>query len=112
MSSVDFDAVRQALADELAELETLRGSSEESRKTVALDQQSIGRLSRMDAIQSQEMAQAAERRRAARVNNIKAALFRLDEGEFGFCVECGEAIAEGRLKVDPTVSTCVSCAGR
>lgn len=112
MPPVDLDAMRRALTAELAELEDLRGASAESRRTVTLDQQSVGRLSRMDAIQGQEMAQAAERRRTARANQIKTALLRIEEGEFGVCVECGEYIAEGRLRVDPTVATCVDCAGR
>jgi DnaK suppressor protein len=47
-----------------------------------------------------------------RVNRISAALDRLDEGEYGLCVECGEKIAPARLRVMPEVTTCVACQDR
>jgi RNA polymerase-binding transcription factor DksA len=47
-----------------------------------------------------------------RVNRITAALERLDQGEYGMCVECGEAIAPARLRVMPEVLTCVRCQDR
>jgi len=80
------------------------------RATVTLDQQSVGRLSRMDAMQRQAMAAATRRRREAERRRINAALARLDEGEYGYCQECGEAIAPERLELDPAASFCISCA--
>jgi len=44
-----------------------------------------------------------------RVNRITAALDRLNDGEYGTCVECGEKIAVARLRALPEVQTCVSC---
>jgi len=85
-------------------------ASAEDRSTVVLDQQSVGRLSRMDAMQRQAMAQATMRRRAARITRIDATLARMDEGEFGYCQDCGEEIDKARLDLDPTVPACVSCA--
>ena len=84
--------------------------AKEDRGTVVLDQQSVGRLSRMDAMQRQAMAQATQRRRNARIARLAAALQRIEEGEFGFCQDCGEDIEAARLELDPTVPTCVSCA--
>ena len=49
------------------------------QSTVELDQQSIGRPSRMDALQSQATAQAQQRRRDSQKNALAAALLRLDE---------------------------------
>ena len=98
----------------LAALEALDAEDElgkDGQKTVILDQQSIGRLSRMDALQQQAMAKAAHGRRAQSRARIQAALARIDEGEFGYCTECGEEIPIKRLELDPTVPTCVSCAG-
>jgi DnaK suppressor protein len=77
---------------------------------VELDQQSVGRVSRIDAMQMQAMSQAVQPRRALRRVAIQQALKRIDDGEFGFCTECGEPIAAGRLDVDPTFSSCVRCA--
>jgi DnaK suppressor protein len=91
-----------------AELEELLASS---RTPVSLDQQSVGRLARMDAMQIQAMAQASERRRQARTAGLRKALERLAEGEYGYCEACGEPIPEGRLEVDATARHCVACAG-
>lgn len=93
-----------------AELEALSEISQEARATVTLDQQSVGRLSRMDALQGQAMAQAAERQRRADLQRIEAAFRRLEEGEFGYCVECGDEIAAKRLEVDPAAAFCIKCA--
>ena len=65
----------------------------------------------MDAMQQQAMAQAQERRRSTERKRIAAALERLDEGEWGYCVSCGEEIAEARLRHDPSVAVCVGCVG-
>lgn len=97
----------------LAEREALTaasGGSTEDRKPVVLDQQSVGRLSRMDAMQQQAMAAAQEARRRARLVGIKAALRRLNEHEFGWCADCGEFIGIERLDLDPTLMCCVDCA--
>jgi len=86
--------------------------SQESTRTVELDQSSVGRLSRMDAMQSQAMALEGKRRREIQLTRIEAALERIDEGEFGYCAMCDEEIADGRLEVDPANPFCVNCAGK
>ncbi len=103
---------RTALEARLAELDRLDAISAEGRAPVTLQQDAVGRLSRMDALQQQAMAQAEERRRQAERGRIRAAFERLDQGEWGWCVTCGEEIAAGRLTNDPSVATCVGCAGR
>jgi len=102
---------RPRLEAELAELRDASGAARDSRRPVGLDQQSVGRLSRIDAIQGQAMAKAVEGRRAGRGRAIAAALERMDEGEFGFCEDCGEFIGAKRLELDPATPRCVSCAG-
>jgi len=110
-NETDLEARFRARVDaELAELLAMSRSSAGERAPVELDQQSVGRLSRMDAMRVQAMAQAGERRRQARIVGLRAALSRMDEGEFGFCESCGEPIPEGRLEVDPTARLCVACA--
>lgn len=105
------DEAREALLARQAELAEEDRISAEGRAPVTLQQDSVGRLSRMDAMQQQAMAQAQERRRATERARITAALTRLEEGEWGYCLTCGEAIAEKRLRHDPSVATCVGCAG-
>ena len=82
----------------------------DSQKTVKLDQQSVGRLSRMDALQQQAMAKVTAARRAQKRQKLTAALGRLDKDEFGYCVQCGDMIATERLYLDPTIPTCIACA--
>jgi len=76
-----------------------------------LDQQSVGRLSRLDSMQVQAMAKAADARRAQEIRRIDAALGRVQSGDYGYCVACGEAIAPGRLDADPAAPRCADCAG-
>lgn len=110
LNVAEIEEFRQALLREQAGLSAEEEAGEEDRGTVILDQQSVGRLSRMDAMQRQAMAQAASRRRASRRARIEAALRRIAEDEFGFCQDCGEDIGKPRLSLDPTAPTCVSCA--
>ena len=104
------EEARQALLARSQELDREDASNADSRDTVELQQDSVGRLSRMDAMQQQAMAQAAERRRAAERARIASALDRLNDGEWGYCLNCGEEIAEKRLRHDPSVANCVNCA--
>jgi DnaK suppressor protein len=100
---------RSLLEAELAELRAESEMRADDRAPVTLDQQSVGRLSRMDALQAQAMAQATEKRRLTRIALIEAAFRRMEAGEYGFCGTCGEAIAEKRLEADPAAHLCVGC---
>ncbi len=84
--------------------------AQDSQKTVALDQQSVGRLSRMDALQQQAMAKATQTRRSQQSLRIDAAFARMKDGEYGYCTNCGDNIPLKRLELDPTVPTCITCA--
>ncbi len=76
------------------------------------DQARLGRLSRMDAMQVQAMAGEVARRREVEIGRIDAGLKRIEEGEYGYCVSCGDEIAVKRLELDPTAPTCIACASR
>ncbi|MEA1943346.1 MAG: TraR/DksA C4-type zinc finger protein [Pseudomonadota bacterium] len=108
--AIDADAARQRLLALKAELLDLSQSAHEDRKPVELDQQSVGRLSRQDSLQVQAMAKAAEARRAQEIRRIDAALQRVEDDEYGWCAECGEAIEEKRLELDPAAPRCAGCA--
>jgi DnaK suppressor protein len=107
---IDIKKLKARLETRRAELQELTQSSEESRGVVELDQTRQGRLSRMDALQGQAMAQETERRRQAELKRIEAALARIKSGDFGYCLSCDEEIAAKRLEFDPSVSLCVDCA--
>jgi DnaK suppressor protein len=94
----------------LVELKQLSAISSESRQTVPLDQQSVGRISRMDAMQGQAMALATEERREQERARVEAALHRIETGDYGVCLKCGEEIELRRLELDPSTPFCLSCA--
>ncbi len=101
---------REKLLTLRAEIESIAASNAESSAVVELDQSKVGRLSRMDAMQAQSMAQAAGHRRQATLRRISAALKRIDDGDYGRCGECDEDIDPNRLEFDPTVTLCIDCA--
>ncbi len=101
--------IRQRLHEEKAQILDLRDATDDDRAVVELDQNTQGRLSRMDALQRQAMAQATDQRRAQRLAQIDAALKRLDEGEFGACVDCGGDIEPERLDAEICVLKCKEC---
>ncbi len=111
MDRPTLDQFRAKLEARREELQWLSAGAKDSRKPVELDQQSVGRLSRQDALQQQAMANAQEARRAGELRRIDAALARLEEGEYGYCAECGEEIAPKRLEIDLTATRCAPCAG-
>ena len=107
---MNVPAFRKLIMDEIAKLEGLSKTSKSGRDPVILVQQSVGRLSRMDAMQQQSMDLAREQRRQQRLDILAAALHRVDADDYGYCLKCDEPIKEARLKIDPAVTTCVSCA--
>lgn len=102
---------KTALHSRLASLDAEDAATHDATKPVTLDQQSTGRLTRMDALQNQAMAQAQTRRRATERLRIQAALKRIEDGKYGYCTECGEAIAPARLKAAPAIPRCRDCMG-
>jgi len=103
-------AFRARLHEEARVLAATAARSASERAPVQLDQQSVGRLSRMDALQVQAMAKAEQVRRDTRLQRVDAALKRLDDGIFGECVRCGEIIDDKRLDADPAATLCIACA--
>jgi len=105
----DFEAARRNQLLELNKQLELAGS-DQAAEVVELDQSRMGRLSRMDAMQVQAMAQASGRRRELMLRQVASALARLDRGEYGICQGCDEAIPRKRLEFDPTATLCIACA--
>jgi len=110
MNEQDLEKFRKIILLRLTELKEEDAKGTAGQAIVELDQQSVGRLSRMDALQNQAMANANHARRQAQKTRLKAALKRMEEGEYGYCQDCGEDIAPKRLQLDPAASKCISCA--
>jgi DnaK suppressor protein len=107
---MDSGIARRHLLARREELAQISEGSAQHRRPVELDQQAVGRVSRIDAIQMQEMSKATEARRQTELKRIDAALSRIAEGDFGFCVICDEEIEPKRLDFDPALPTCRGCA--
>ncbi|QKV18942.1 TraR/DksA family transcriptional regulator [Oricola thermophila] len=108
--TIDLEKAKHRLAKRREEIEAHSRMSAEVRAPVELDQVAVGRLSRMDAMQQQAMAEAAERARKRDLVRIEMAERRIASGDYGYCEECGEEIPDGRLAIDPMASHCVGCA--
>ncbi len=83
--------------------------SQESSQTVELDQTLAGRVSRIDAIQQQKMAQSSNARDNKRLLELETALESLANKDFGLCEECDELIPIARLKIKPESKLCIGC---
>lgn len=105
VNAEEWKARLVAMREDLSQLIALH---HEPHAAPELDQTTVGRVSRADAIQEHEMASATQRRRQQEVSKIDAALKRLDADEFGFCVTCGKRVSAGRLELDPTTPFCVA----
>ena len=110
--NIDIKAMKKHLLERRKELEQVIEARAETKTDSELDQQRIGRLSRMDAIQQKAMEEETGRRRDQEVDRIKSAWQRIDEDDFGYCSVCEEPIAPKRLENDPATPLCVSCAGK
>ena len=99
----------QLLKQKQAELRSQLEDNSESANPVTLDQQSVGRVSRIDAIQQQQMSVANRDQSTLLLRNITLALSRIDTEEYGYCQECGEAIGFMRLQVQPQAHLCLAC---
>lgn len=112
--SIDNNKYKRLLLERQEELLTLITNHKEDVAPVKLDQTSVGRLSRMDAMQGQAMAEEVKRRRGQELLRIRSALERITgyDEEYGYCVKCGEAINEERLVFDPSIVLCKKCANR
>jgi len=112
MTPEQLDELRKRLEEEKESyIETLR-TSLESAKGEEFDQQRVGRLSRMDALQSRSIIQAANRRIAGELQQIDFALERMNRGTYGMCQSCGREIPFARLDALPSALHCMSCAQR
>ena len=107
---IDPETFKTRLITLRGELEAVAQTGSEAAQTVELDQQRVGRVSRMDALQQQAMGQESERRRKLELRRIAAALDRIDEGDYGYCLSCDELIATARLEFDPAATLCIDCA--
>ena len=95
--------------DELEKLRKEANTEEVDPQAVAVDV-AIGRLSRLDSMQMEEVRKDAVRRRNQRIHELQEALRKMDEGSYGLCEGCGGWIAIARLEQRPEAVLCGECA--
>ena len=111
VSDRQVEEIRQSMTEELRRLARSMEITDEAARPVELDQQAVGRLSRMDSLQNQHLTRNLKEREEVRVSALVRALSRIEEGKYGLCVGCGDPIEEGRLAVFPEAEHCAACGG-
>ncbi len=109
MDDKTTEQFRQQLLALALDIQAQEETFKETSQPVELDQARVGRLSRMDAMQSQQMALESSRRHQQQLVKIEGTMHRIAAGEFGYCFICDEAIDVRRLAVNPTSTRCVTC---
>ncbi len=99
---------KKLLSERYNELQENLKALEESAKPVDLNMP-IGRLSRMDEMQQQQMALNAKKQIQLNLELLEQAQKRLDQGDYGICLKCEEEISEKRLKAKPETAFCTDC---
>ena len=103
-----LEAQRRALQKLRDELDELVASTTDAAKPVDLAEP-IGRLTRMDAMQQQKILAANRLAAQQRRRQVDAALERIEAGEYGECVACGEDIEPRRIEAQPESPMCLRC---
>jgi RNA polymerase-binding transcription factor len=70
----------------------------------------IGRLTRMEAISSKSINEAALSRAKQTLSTLERVLKTINDSDFGLCSECEEPIPFERLMIVPETNMCVECA--
>ena len=102
--------IRDELLRALTRLERSMKISGETARPLELEQDTVGRLSRIDAIQNQGLNQSLQAREKTQLACLLDALRRIEDGSYGACVACGGAIPFERLVVFPETKNCTTCA--
>lgn len=110
MTEDQIQQCKQSLLQLQKEHQALEQKLAKSGDASILDQTSVGRLSRMDAMQSQRMALETLRNNEMHADNIEGGLRRIELGDFGHCFYCEQEIPFPRLEADPTNTCCAKCA--
>ncbi|MDC1286843.1 TraR/DksA family transcriptional regulator [Gammaproteobacteria bacterium] len=109
LKQAQITQLRARLITQQQELTKSLHEADATTKPVTLDQQSVGRVSRIDAIQQQQMAIANQQQTNGLLKGVELALRRIDDASYGDCLECGEPIAYARLQAQPSASLCIAC---
>jgi DnaK suppressor protein len=111
LSGSQLVELRAELDRQLKKLQRSMRTTNRVMKPVQLDQSSVGRLSRIDNLQTQGLTAGLQAREQAKLGQILEALNRIEVGTYGTCVICGQPVAFERLMIFPEAPNCAACAG-
>ncbi|MBE0541344.1 MAG: TraR/DksA family transcriptional regulator [Verrucomicrobia bacterium] len=109
MDAATLEHFQKQLEELEAELRDAVEGQADATAPVQVDS-SIGRLSRMDAIQSQQMALGLKARQQQALLRVQNALKVIANGTYGECRRCKGPIGIERLEAQPDAVLCVKCA--
>lgn len=112
LSREQIEEITAELDRQLKKLTRSMRTTSRAMKPVLLDQTAVGRLSRIDNLQTQGLTRGLQEREHAKLGQITEALKRMEAGTFGICIVCGAEIAFERLMIFPETPECAACAGR
>ena len=108
LSANQLQELKDILEDEKTRLERAIARAREDGP-VKLDQQAVGRISRMDALMNEGLAQGSISRAHEEIGLVHAALERMETGSYGFCQTCKQPIDPNRLLALPEALHCNAC---
>lgn len=109
MEELDKKAITQKITEEISKTEQDILNLEEQTAPIS-PENAIGRISRMDAINNKSVNEASLRQARQKLTKLHLALDRIDEADFGICVQCKQPIPIGRIMLVPQAIRCVHCA--
>lgn len=111
MTLEDRKALREKINEEIAKIEAAIIPLLDATEPIS-PENSLGRVSRMDAINNKGVAEAALRSAKTKLSKLQLALKKVDNPDFGNCSMCKNPIRPARLMYMPESTKCVRCADR
>ena len=111
MDDEQKDSLKKLIKQEIEDLNKTIKWVGESVQPVVPDN-AIGRLTRMEAINSKGINEANLRSAKSKLSKLEKTLLEIDQPEFGICIKCDKPIPAGRLMAMPESSMCVTCIGK
>ena len=109
MTEIETIEIKKIIKEQISSINDDIVELTELTKPISLDN-SIGRLSRMDAINNKAINEKALRDKKQTLQKLNRALERYEDGKLGICLMCSQEIPFGRLKFMPHTTRCVNCA--
>lgn len=111
MDSKQREVLKAKIEEQIVQyLDDIRGMEDMTQPVKP--ENSLGRISRMDAINNKAVLESSLRNKRNKLNKLKVALLKIEDSDFGICHNCKKPIQEGRLMFLPESTKCIRCAGR